>query len=74
MYSETRQPHASTCECDHCIADSRYEEQKRWRDEAHQLHQQAIEMGRENNRLLSSILDELRALRSSIKDQSARTF
>lgn len=64
LYSETREPHAAICECDHCVADRRAEEVKRWREDGHLLQLQGVELGIENNRLLSAILDELRALRS----------
>lgn len=52
-YRETRESHSIVCECDHCIADRRYEENVK-------RYEATAAMAVENNRLLSSILDELR--------------
>jgi glutaredoxin len=54
MHCEVREPHDPKCECDYCVADRRYET-------AHGLAREAYDLGIENNRLLSMILDELRA-------------
>lgn len=55
MYKETREPHSTDCECDHCIYDRR-------QTRALDLHEQMLEIGREQNRILSRIVDELRAV------------
>lgn len=57
LYRETRESHGSDCECDHCIADRRYEEAMR-------RHDAALALGLENNRLLAAILEELRKART----------
>lgn len=63
MYRETREPHDPACECDHCIADRRYEANTERYQEAVSLQREAIALGRVNNGLLSELLDELRAAR-----------
>lgn len=69
MIDEIREPHAETCECEHCVGDRRYGEVTRRHEDARDIATQGLELGRENNRLLSAILDELRALRADIKAQ-----
>lgn len=62
MYCETREPHSATCECDRCISDRRYEATIERYQAAVSLQHEAMALGVENNRLLSAMLEELRAL------------